>query len=189
MGRPTMFDSDAAVDAAMTVFWSGGYAGTTPQRLLNELGIGKGSFYNTFESKHSLFIATLELYKDKRIVFLKELLGPAGPMRDRIDLAIREVTGLDSHRRGCLMVNTVGELGQGDPQANAMAADLFEGMTDALRTAVASGQRTGEFSQEHDAGDRAASLVAMIIGVGILLRVGSGHDDVERIVRAAVDDL
>ncbi|MFC4942963.1 hypothetical protein [Pseudonocardia sp. GCM10023141] len=32
-GRPLQFDGDAAVDAAVEIFWRKGYATTTPQQL------------------------------------------------------------------------------------------------------------------------------------------------------------
>jgi TetR/AcrR family transcriptional repressor of nem operon len=40
MGRPKEFDPDVAVEQAMQVFWRHGYGATTPQSLVDALGIG-----------------------------------------------------------------------------------------------------------------------------------------------------
>ena len=64
MGRQPKFDQATLVDTAMSVFWRQGYGATSPQLLVEELGIGKGSLYNSFDSKHNLF--TLALHGHSR---------------------------------------------------------------------------------------------------------------------------
>jgi TetR/AcrR family transcriptional repressor of nem operon len=75
------FETGAAVDKAMDLFWRQGYAGTTPQELASELGIGKGSLYNTFESKHALFMRALRRYSERRLEYrptCSQRLGRSG---------------------------------------------------------------------------------------------------------------
>ena len=64
MGRPRLFDLDAAIGSALEVFWKQGYAATTPAELLEAIGVGKGSFYNAFESKHAVSIIEKETTED-----------------------------------------------------------------------------------------------------------------------------
>ena len=64
MPRAKSFDRKEALTKAMELFWEKGYASTSLQDLTECMGIGKGSFYATFESKESLFTDTLELYKE-----------------------------------------------------------------------------------------------------------------------------
>jgi TetR/AcrR family transcriptional regulator, transcriptional repressor for nem operon len=84
MGRPMQFETDTAVDRAMDLFWRQGYAGTTPQELASELGIGKGSLYNTFESKHALFMRALRRYSERRLEYLTGLFSAPGPVGPRL---------------------------------------------------------------------------------------------------------
>ncbi|WP_431278502.1 TetR/AcrR family transcriptional regulator [Leifsonia poae] len=184
MGRPMKFEADAAIDRAMEVFWRRGYAGTTPQALVDELGIGKGSFYNTFESKHGLFTLALERYKDNRIAYLRDTLEPEGPLRDRLDAAMRELTGVGRHQQGCLMVNATAELTQTDEAVAAIADSLFTGIESAFRDAIERGQSTGEFTGVQDAQHAAASLLTTLIGSSILLKMGT---DPERAIGAMRD--
>ncbi len=43
MGRPRSFDDDAVIDRAMEVFWTHGYANTSPAQLAQATGVAKGS--------------------------------------------------------------------------------------------------------------------------------------------------
>ena len=64
MGRPKTFDETAALDQAMQVFWAKGYAPTSLTDLLAATGLSKSSLYETFGSKHDLFLKALERYRD-----------------------------------------------------------------------------------------------------------------------------
>ncbi len=41
MARPMTFDAEETIDRAVEVFWQCGFGATTPQNLVDELGIGK----------------------------------------------------------------------------------------------------------------------------------------------------
>src|ERR1700751_4023535 len=48
------------IDSARSLFWGGGFAGTTMTDLLGHAGVNSGSFYHFFESKEALLRAVLE---------------------------------------------------------------------------------------------------------------------------------
>lgn len=173
----------------MELFWRNGYAGTTPQLLLDELGIGKGSFYNAFESKHALFVSALERYKQRRIDYLADAFAPPGPVRPRIESALYELTGLGTHAQGCLMVNSVAELAGVDPDIRSVADDLFTGISAAFRGAVEEGRRSGEFSPEVDATRAASSMLTTLIATSILLKMRTDPAGAVRAVQEAVEAL
>jgi TetR/AcrR family transcriptional repressor of nem operon len=183
------FDSDEAVVSAMNVFWQRGYAGTTPQALLDELGIGKGSFYNTFESKRNVFTLALERYRDNRLRSVGELLRSAASVRTGIRQSLVELTGLDSHRLGCMMVNSIAELSRVDANVDVVAESLFDGIERLFQEAIVRGQATGELAADGDAEERANSLVVTMIGSSILLKMGSDLSRVERAIAEAVRAL
>src|SRR5580658_3213683 len=62
MGRPREFDTDAALEKAMRLFWAQSYEGTSVADLTETLGISRPSLYAAFGAKQSLFRATLGRY-------------------------------------------------------------------------------------------------------------------------------
>ncbi|WP_131113430.1 TetR/AcrR family transcriptional regulator [Lichenihabitans psoromatis] len=64
MAHAIAFDYGGVLDKAMGLFWRDGYAGTSLRDLLKVMGIGEGSFYNTFKSKKQLYVACLNRYEE-----------------------------------------------------------------------------------------------------------------------------
>lgn len=66
MPRIKEFRPEAALDAAVQLFWRRGYGATSMRDLLDGMGIGRGSFYDTFGDKHTLFLAALDRFEHAR---------------------------------------------------------------------------------------------------------------------------
>jgi len=194
MGRHPKFDQATAVDTAMGVFWRQGYAATSPQLLVEELGIGKGSLYNSFDSKHNLFTLALQDYCTMRAQALTAQLAEPGPgpgespVRPALRAAIAELTGAGSHPRGCLMVNAVAELAHQDASVAELGRGLFAAIEQAFRDAVERGQRSGELGPG-DPSAAASSLLTTVIGVSVLARAGADPESLSRLIDAAVERL
>ena len=59
MARTLEFDYTAALERATLLFWETGYLGTSQRDLLDTMGIGGGSFHNTFKSKKNVYLECL----------------------------------------------------------------------------------------------------------------------------------
>ncbi|WP_431923575.1 TetR/AcrR family transcriptional regulator [Nonomuraea jabiensis] len=192
MGRPKQFDPDVAVEHAMQVFWRKGYASTTPQDLVDALGIGKGSLYNTFGSKHALFEAALSRYRDSQAAALIEMLDEPGPVKDRLRRALRSLSEMDladPDRRGCMAVNTAAELGQSDESAAQLVRRMLDRTEDAFSALVEEGRRTGEIAADRDARAAGSLLLNTVVGMRLLARVADGPDRLTRVIDAVIDSL
>jgi TetR/AcrR family transcriptional repressor of nem operon len=189
MGRPMKFEADEVLDKAVEVFWRRGFAATTPQNLVDELGIGRGSLYNTFKSKHHLFELALRRYSANRVTALAEGLDAPGPILPRLREAMRTLTGIGDHQYGCLIVNSVAELGSTDEGVADVAKDLFIQIEHAFRAALERAQATGELTSNRPPADSASALLATVIGTSVLAKSGATPTHLNRTLDAALSDV
>ncbi len=62
IGRPREFDRDAALEAAMLLFWRKGFAATSMNELCDTMGVRSPSLYAAFGSKEALYLEAMEHY-------------------------------------------------------------------------------------------------------------------------------
>jgi AcrR family transcriptional regulator len=75
MGRARAFDTDEALDRAMTVFWRKGYEGTSLSDLTEAMGINRPSLYAAYGNKEDLFRKVLERYGEGPSSYEREALA------------------------------------------------------------------------------------------------------------------
>jgi AcrR family transcriptional regulator len=74
-GRPRSFDLDAALDAAVEVFWRHGYEGAGLTELTDAMGIGRPSLYSAFGDKAQLFQQALGRYVARNMGYVEDALA------------------------------------------------------------------------------------------------------------------
>jgi TetR/AcrR family transcriptional repressor of nem operon len=172
MARPPEFDRTKALEAAMKLFWARGYTATSLLDLLQAMGIARSSFYASFGTKRKLFTECLVLFGDRTLAIVegdaKRLPAAALPR------AFFEATLLDvSQRRskqGCMMVNTVLELADVDPQLNQLAAQKLSAIENAFALAFGQAQRKGEMETTCSANELASLVMTINLGLRVQSR-------------------
>jgi TetR/AcrR family transcriptional repressor of nem operon len=163
MARPKQFDPEIAVDQAMEVFWRKGYAATTPQDLVDALGIGKGSLYNAFGSKHSLFEQALRRYRDSQALALVEMIEESGPVKARLRKALRFLGASRQNSRASKRRR----------RSSSAACSTAPG---AFRALIEEGQRAGEIAPERDPAALGSLLLNTLVGMRLMARVAEGPE-------------
>jgi TetR/AcrR family transcriptional repressor of nem operon len=79
MARTKEFDPEAALRAALELFWRRGYEATSMSDLVEHLGIGRASIYATFGNKHDLYLKALESYDRSGLTPMVRELSQPGP--------------------------------------------------------------------------------------------------------------
>ena len=120
MARPREFDKTEALNQAMNVFWTQGYEATSLCDLLEAMALSKSSFYDTFGSKHEIFLATIDYYKQTVTSQVSAVSGLDAPARKLIeslfDRAVSRMTE-EGGQRGCYLNNCAVETALLDPEA------------------------------------------------------------------------
>ncbi|MEV5846162.1 TetR/AcrR family transcriptional regulator [Streptomyces sp. NPDC051985] len=192
MGRPKEFDPDVAVEQAMKVFWRQGYGATTPQHLVDALGIGKGSLYNAFGGKRQLFDLALRRYLDQQASVMRALTEDSSPVKERLRKALRllvEADITDPERRGCLAANSAVEFGCADEAVATQVRSHFDRIESALQALVEEGVRAREIQPGRDAQALAGMLLSTVTGLQVLTRIEPSPDRLLRAIDATIDLL
>lgn len=185
VGRPKEFDRDVVLGRAMDVFWSNGYEATSLDDLTDAMGIGRGSLYNEFGDKHSLFVEALDRYRLERLAQLEAVLGAAPSAPAGIEAVFRRTVDwlwADSSRRGCLLVNSAAELAGSDPAVADRAKQSFDRFAEMFRLALERGKRDGELDSSLDARAISRYFASALVGLRVLAKIsdrGSAEDFVE----------
>jgi AcrR family transcriptional regulator len=180
----------------MRVFWENGYEATSTQDLCAATGLGRSSIYNTFTSKHELFVRALGHYLDTMSAAQAAVLEDAArPAVERVRALFASVIDGEYARPGrgrsigCLSVNTTVELAGRDARVAEVLDRDLDRRLDGLREVLRAGQRAGEVTTERDADGLARFLNAVIGGMRVSAQGGAGRDVLEAIAATAVDAL
>ncbi|MFE3984961.1 TetR/AcrR family transcriptional regulator [Nocardia tengchongensis] len=136
MGRPRQFDEQALLDAAIELFWAQGFDTTSVEDVSRATGIGNGSIYGAYGNKRGLFLAAFERYCDRRAGFVRATIESAhGSARAAVRAlchAVIDDCAAHPDRRGCLMINSIANLGSRIPEVATISARTTATMENAV---------------------------------------------------------
>jgi len=184
MARTKEFDPDAALQAAMELFWAKGYEATSVADLVEHLGIGRGSLYATFGDKHQLYLAALRRYQETQSPVV-ELLSQPGPVLPAVRALVEryaEEAACDTERRGCMLVNAATERLPADRQVARVVEAGWDTLETALTAALIRARAQGELSPDKDPRALARFLLVVLQGIRV---VGKGEASASRVRDAA----
>ena len=188
MARHKEFDQDQIIDKAMELFRLKGYEATSIQDLVDHLGIGRGSIYDTFGSKHQLYLAALDRYlnKDNTEFNPANLPAPAKDviiqmLQQQVDEALDNAPG-----GGCLMVNSAMELGLQD---NAVGDRIRQNIAAAETVFVqllSQAQAEGDLPAGQDVQALARALVNTVVGLRVMAKINPDRQQLEDTMSVAL---
>jgi TetR/AcrR family transcriptional regulator, transcriptional repressor for nem operon len=192
VARLREFDTDAAVQAAMTAFRRHGYEGTSIQDLVEATGVGRGSLYAAFGSKEGLYLAAIDRYREQYAAPLVELLRSGAPalevIREVLVAAVDEIVR-DGNRLACLIVAAAMERVADDPETARRVRTTTQSLEDALAEIIAAGQDAGELTGQRNARDLARFIVTTLQGLRVMGAISPDRRSLMSAVEVAVGAL
>ena len=107
------------LEKAMQAFWAKGYEGTSMADLVAATGSTRQSIYGDFASKHGLYRACFDFYRDQIVLPALEPFSESSSGLSaleayfQIQISLAEAVGLPGP--GCLVGNAMTESAPGDP--------------------------------------------------------------------------
>jgi AcrR family transcriptional regulator len=184
MGRARTFDTDEALDRAMTVFWSKGYEGTSLADLTKAMGINRPSLYAAYGNKQELFRKALERYGEGPSSYEREALAQA-TARQVADGLLRGAADLQtdpSTPAGCLA--TLGTTYCADDSSSVgkmLIASRLAGHA-AIRERFERARAEGDLPTDADPKALTHYIGAVVCGMAVLAASGATRTDLERVI-------
>jgi TetR/AcrR family transcriptional repressor of nem operon len=171
-GRPKEFEREVALGKAMQCFWRNGYEGASLAQLVEAMGVGRQSAYDTFGEKRRLFRAALQEYATRTSGQLKTILtegpSPIGRIKQFL-AALNDIAAADGGR-GCLFTNSMVELGPHDPAVRKFINGVWTVLEDALAANLQDAIDAGEVRDSLDARGTARLLLTIMQGALVLTK-------------------
>ncbi|QPC41532.1 TetR/AcrR family transcriptional regulator [Kaustia mangrovi] len=165
------FDEEAVLAAALETFWRQGFAATSMPDLARATGVQRGSLYNAFGDRETLFLRAFDLYETRFLEAAEASLqgDDAEGMLDRFfDTAIATMTH-GSPARGCLTTKTATDGSLASDRVGERVRGLLTALADIVEAALT---RPGMSRQlVLDPGETAQVVVTFTRGLAVMERV------------------
>lgn len=152
----------AIIDAALTCFSAGGYAGTTTAAICREASIGSGTFFHYFPTKQSLLLAILALGTDETRSWFDAREPDAEPYAV-LEAYVERVLADYGEPRIAGFVRAVSAV-LGEPEVEAALAHDTAVVQECLAPWVARAQAAGTVRDDLAPTDLAAWLMVLLDG-------------------------
>lgn len=190
-GRPISFDKDAALEAAMLLFWERGFEGTSMADLTRAMGLNPSSIYAAFGDKHVLFSLAVKRYMESRALYATKALEE--PTLEKVVRALFDSTvaflTTPGHPPSCMTL--AGAVG-----CSVDAASAREIMTEirrqneaAMKERFLQARKSGQLSKDVNVDDYARYLSSILAGLSIQAANGSTKAELKRTAKMALRHL
>ena len=184
-GRPKVFDREAALDKAMTLFWQHGYEATSLADLVAATGAKAPTLYAEFTNKEGLFRAVLDRYiarfaaKHEAQLFCEEKTVEQA-LQDYFATVAACFTSKDTPA-GCFMINTSATLAASSKGIANTVKSRHAMQEETLTTFLRHRQQRGEIPAHCNPERLAQYLSCILQGMSISAREGATLEKLQNI--------
>jgi AcrR family transcriptional regulator len=183
-GRPRQFDSDAALAAAMRVFWRHGYAGASIGTLIAAMGISRATLYASFGDKETLFRKAMDLYEREKTAYMLDALDQptARGVADSLLLGTIALQTDTADPKGSMGIVHSLSHAPGDEGVRKLVTDRGAFWRAKLIKRMERAARDGDIPASLDARSLALTLKAATDGLLVAAGSGATEDELRGIV-------
>jgi AcrR family transcriptional regulator len=190
-GRPISFDKDAALEAAMLLFWERGFEGTSMADLTQAMGLNPSSIYAAFGDKHALFSLAVKRYVETRAQYATKALEE--PTLERVVRALFDNTvaflTTPGHPPTCMTLAGAVGCSVDATAARDILTEIRKQNEDAMRERFVQARKSGELSKDINVDDYTRYLSSILAGLSIQAANGSTKTELKRTSQMALRHL
>ena len=192
MPKVKQFNKEKVLEVASSIFHQKGYNGTSIDEILKATGLSRSSLYDSFKDKHSLYLLSLEFYKNTErnayeTVNQKKLNG-----FQKIELLFKEVVNhLINHPddNGCLMVNAAAEMSKCCEKTAQVICNNKDDVQELFATWLNDAQTEKVIKLAKPAKSYSPFLFNALCGLKVLSQSGATKTELNNVVKVTLDAL
>lgn len=170
MSRTARFNRQAALESAVQLFWSRGYAGSSMKHIEDALDMRPGSLYATFGSKSGLFAEALQAYGTRSGENFRQMIETSSSVVDGLQHYLRsfarDCSGtVETPAKACMLIKTLLEVNGEDDALLTQVQNMLANIEQQLCLALEQAKATGELRADVDCPRLARLLQAQIMGL------------------------
>lgn len=187
-GRPRSFDREQALDQAMRVFWSKGFAGASMSDLTGAMGIASPSLYTAFGSKEGLYREAIHHYVAVHEADFWGVMN-APTARESVEGLLRkaaEAFSTPDSPQGCMVLQTAMEGDELSPDLASSLCDLRSSNAATIARRVQRGIEEGDVAAGTDARAVADFYATVHKGLSVSAKGGASREELDSVVTSAM---
>lgn len=165
MARTKAFEPVEKLERAKDIFWQKGYQATSMQDLVDTMGLNRGSIYDTYGDKHSLFLMCLKSYSDGMLNdYLQATDAAKSPVKAIEKIIKRAAARTIEEGKTCMGVKSAFELASDDEEVHAILKENTGSVVNVLKDLIRKAQKADEINAKRDAAVLANFIVSNFTG-------------------------
>lgn len=191
-GRPTKYDPDKALDAAMGVFWKQGFEGASLDDLAEAMQMKRPSIYNAFGDKESIYRKAMAHFVSRMSADADQALFSEADLKTALREFYKnalEVYIGKPEQLGCFVTCTSPVEAASNITIRNDLRDVFARIDDVLEKRLLQAREDGQVASDFDVKTAAQLLHATLQTLALRSRSGEDPEALEQLYRAAVDML
>lgn len=172
-GPAKQFCTDEALRQAMNVFWARGYEAASLSELMDAMGIGKKSLYDTYGNKRSLFLKACRQYGRDLSTQLRSKLLDSGSPLENLQKMFRMWASEHSKcgSGGCFIGTNIADFDSTDEEVAEALRKNLQIFEDVVHETIVKAQKLGEVQESVKAREFARMLTCLSQGAALVSRV------------------
>ncbi|MGB0663664.1 MAG: TetR/AcrR family transcriptional regulator [Pontibacterium sp.] len=192
MARPVEFNREDVVKKAMAAFWRSGFQATSVTDLVSATQINPGSLYGAFTNKRGLFIEVIEAYASEQLSRITECFHQEISPLSRIASFLHgycDTLAANEQGHGCLIVNTLLELSDQDPEIQNRIERYHAQIEAELVDSLERARLMGELPEDIRPEDHAKCLMTGLWGLQVFSSKRPCRQEYDVIIESMLSSL
>jgi len=183
------FNEEEILSIVINVFRDKGYTATTMLDLAKETGVQRGSLYNAYKNKNTLFLKAFDYYTQQFLEIIEKDLAHPDAKIAFTQLFANSVNRLmaDEQKRGCFSTRTIMEAIRQCPDIQQCLSVFLDGLQEKIHERLIKAHDDGEFLGEPLR--YARYLVALTRGVAVIEQAYSDKEHMADIYNTAIAQM